>query len=213
MIAKRQFEARMAKLSDYGQTLERLLASEFAAVFSREALSEISQRARGDDYIDDEPSEELTSLRDDFPSILRGSLFVYAAATFENQARAYINARLGRPAIAKGANLKQIATTLSSEFPATVDTLAVERLEQYKHLRDACAHTGGQVSSVLHDVLKVSNAAQHLPGVVFRPYAEMGTSPGTFTNRQLALGTVELTKEFMPESLVFFRKQFSRIAE
>jgi hypothetical protein len=213
ITAKYQFETRMTRLSEYGQTLERLLASEFASVYTREALSEIAQKARGDDYVDDEPSEELTSLRDDFPSILRGSLFVYAVATFENQARAYVNAKLEKKVIAKGANLKQIATTLASEIPAAVDAPTTKQLERYKHLRDACAHAGGYVSSVLHELLKVSDAAQHLPGVVFRPYAEKGTPSSTFTEQQLALGTVELTSEFIPESVAFFRKQFSRITK
>lgn len=202
----------MSGLSEYSQTLERLLATEFASTYAREALSEIAQRSRGDEYIDDDPNEELEALRDDFPTILRGSLFVYVVASFENQTRVYVNARLGRDLISKGDNLKKIAVALASELPGTIDTPATERLSQYKYLRDACAHTGGEVASVLHDLYKVSDAAKKIPGVVFRPYAEQSDElRASFSRTQMSVGTMEFTRDFIPNAVAFFTEQFSRI--
>jgi len=141
-IAKRQFKTRLTSLSEYSVTLERMLASEFASVYTREVLSEVALKARGQEDIDVEPSEELLALRDDFPSILRGSLFVYVVNTFEIQARAFVNGHLGKAGIEKGASLKKIGSFLKSTLPATVGQPAIERLEEYKHLRDACTHSG-----------------------------------------------------------------------
>lgn len=107
IIAKRQFKTRLASLSEYSETLERMLASEFASVYTREVLYEVALKARGQEDIDVEPSEELLALRDDFPSILRGSLFIYVVNTFEIQARAFINAHIGKAGIEKGASLKK----------------------------------------------------------------------------------------------------------
>lgn len=50
-----------------------MLSSEFASVYTREVISEAALKARGKEDIDVEPSDELLALRDDFPSILRGS--------------------------------------------------------------------------------------------------------------------------------------------
>lgn len=211
-LTKKHFELRMSVLSEYETTLERLLAQEHASVYAREVLEQIAALARGDEA-DEGPSEELVALKDDFPTILRGSLFVYAVSTFENQARRYLNERLEKTVIGKGANLKQIADVLIKEMPSAIDDPARERLVQYKHLRDACAHTRGDISSVLHELFKVASAATKVPGVIYKPFAEQNDeSREVFTKTQMAVGTMELTREFIPNALSFFNTQFARLS-
>lgn len=211
-LAKKKFELRMSVLAEYETTLERLLAQEQASVFAREALGHIAALAKGDEA-DEGPSEQLVALNDDFPTILRGSLFVYAVSAFENQARRYLNERIGKSVVSKGANLKQIADVLVKEMPTAIDDPARDRFVQYKHLRDACAHTNGEISSVLHELFKVASAATKIPGVIYKPFAEQNDeSRETFTKTQMVIGTMELSREFIPNALEFFNAQFTRLS-
>jgi hypothetical protein len=134
-IAARIYRLRMAGLLEYCQTMERLLLAEFASAYSRETLSQIAQRVRGHDYIGDESSKELESLRDIFPCILRGSLFTYLVSTFENQTRKYSNEKFGRKVIYKGDKLSKVCRALIAEMPGVFDTKTLDRFSQYKHLR------------------------------------------------------------------------------
>lgn len=212
LVASRIFQTRMAGLADYAKTLERLLTSETASIYAREALFVIAQRARGDEHIDEEPSDELQGLRDDFPSILRGSLFLYVVSCFENQSRVVINAKLISAPLGKCDSLKTIAAALADHLPGTIDSATTKRLHEYKYLRDACAHTGGGITSVLYDLHKVSRAAQSLPGVVFRPHAEnTAETRAAFTRTQMSVGTAEFTNMFIPAAIAFFSDTFAKI--
>lgn len=212
LLAQRIFQIRMSGLADYATTLERLLATEVAAAYARETLSVIARRAGGDQYIDEEPSEDLEALRDDFPSILRGSLFLYVVSCFENQARVVINAKIGRAVVGKGHNLKQIAAVIENNLPGTIDEFTANRLIEYKHLRDACAHTGAEIASSLHELRKASGAAQSVPGVTFTHFAEQSDEArAAFTKDQMALGNAAFTSDFIPTSISFFNETFLRI--
>lgn len=151
-------------------------------------------------------------------SAARGSLFVYVVNAFEIQARALVIGLVGKDALKKGTNLEQIGNFLNSNLPATIDPLAIERLTEYKYVRDACAHSEGQVTRELYKLLKVSDAVKKIPGVIFQPLLQCGEDEtsaylSSFTPEQLAVGRVEFTNEFIPTAIAFFQERFERITE
>ena len=241
IIAKQKFKASMLKFVEYSQTLEGLLSEKHASTYTREYLSEV--KLLGTDGFDgkEDPSDDLIGLRDDFPSILRGSLLLYVIASFENNTKNFVNNQfkeiitpekvklkaefdakakikaketLDKIAIVKGDNLKTISTKFNKILPGVIDADAMKRFSHYKHIRDLCAHNSGKLSLDLRDIKNVSLAAQELPGVIFQPYVEDRDSEDakdSFSKELLASGSVEFTNTFIPESIKFFTEQFHNI--
>lgn len=204
ILAKKQYELKTKKLAQYAKTLETLLSEEFAKVYKQELLHDMKKFSTSDQAEDAYPSDELQMLRDDFPTILRGTLFLYLVSTFTNQVRKYLNAMSGKELLHRNATLTTIAKELDN-----IDSDSKDRLTHYKYLRDACAHAEGQV---IKDLLKpemAAEAATHLPGARFLPRSEQEN----LSNKgPQASGSVELTSQFLPNAFTFFDKLFSLIA-
>lgn len=217
VVAQQQFKLKIEKYSAYSEALEKLLEFEFAKVMTNELIANLKSVAR--DEIESEPSDELLALRDDFPTILRGSLFVYVASAFQNAAYRFITEcyeiptrvvnEKESPLLGKGGNLSQVADVLVYNKICAKNDFVIGRLKQYKHIRDSFAHVEGSVTNELYSPESVHNAAKELPGVIVHKLAHEDEP-----NKKLrSLGRFELTQHFMPEAAEFFRNAFAVLSK
>jgi hypothetical protein len=147
-----------------------------------------------------EPSDELTDLRDTFPTLCRGSVLPFIHAAFDVAVR-----DMGNLCLAPPIPLNEPLSTAIDQLRKQLPTLAwsqeaCTQIQDYKHLRDACAHSLGSVSRSLYDPKRVRLAAERTKGVRFSGFGMTG--PGL--HKKLAhVGFVELDETFVREALQF----------
>ncbi len=210
LIAAQKFKFRLQQLADYAATIERFLATEFSSRYAAETLADIRQRVISPEMEPAEASDQLLALRETFPDILRGTIFVYVVATFEVQVRCYVSDGLGLGGIGRGASLAVIGPILDKEFSPGLSKFDLECFTHYKDLRDACAHANGVASNDLHRLERVAKAARAIPGASHRPSANPEMTG--LTEEQKAMGGIDFDRTFVPEAIKFFRAQFDRIS-
>jgi len=198
------------RLGRYSGTVENLLANEYARQFASEYVADIKAQLGVSDDEPAEPSDELADLRDTFPTLFRGSVLPFIHAAFDVAVRDMGNL-LVVPAIAVNEPLNSMIVELTKRLSALGWSNEVQKqIQDYKHLRDACAHSLGSVSRSLYDPKRVRKAAERTKGVRFSGFGI--TAPGL--HPKLAhVGFVELDETFVPAALQFHQDRVRELKD
>lgn len=209
---RKRADFALDQLRAYSVRLEDMLAADVARIATHEILSSLTSGSGAVLNDDDSAADEFAAVKETFPNILRGSLLPYLHSTFERYARSMASLFLPSP-LSHRSNACRTAETINAHWAGTFTQAALDQLERYRRLRNACAHTGAEVGGFLDDPHLVKEAAEHTLGVRFNPIVPSGNE---YSGRSLQLrsaGVIEFDHDFTKIAADFYDEQIKRVAE